>query len=193
MLDGAFRNAVLTQKGARHFEIEVASSPRRAPVRPLVEIIKAFAAASAKGEALWRQAELALEIAGARFNKAETRAILLLHFKQGDADPVSSHLVIDLTSGSRYAAILEDAVGISKPLLEHALSALAQRWCSFYAMGPGGKFSEVRPRLSFVESTDASMTITVERALALCEPQILPEVSAKLDALLKLRMAKRAA
>lgn len=182
----------LTQKGAQHFTLTVASSPRRAPVKALAAIVKEFAAPSAKGEAVWRQGDLVLEIAGVRFNKAETRAILLLHFTQSDLPTVSSHLVLDLTAAeSGYPAILEDAPGLTKAVLEHALEAFARRWCMFYAMGPGGRFSEVRSRLSF--SAEEATVFRVERSLALCEPQIVPDVSAKLDALLKQRSAKRAA
>lgn len=183
----------VSQRTARHYDITISSSPRRAPVQSLTAILKAFAAASATGEAVWRENGATSEIARVRFNKAETRAILLFRFAEGEREAVTAHLVFDLSPGAGvYHAIADEAPRLTRAQLEHGIGALARRHFAFYAMGPRGSFAQAYPRLSFAEAA-APVAFTLERELAACELEIRPDVSVKLDTLLKQRATRLAA
>lgn len=190
MGDGAIVTS--NTRTARHYEITVGSSPRRVPKQSLAAIVKTFAAASAKGDAVWRQGETVFEIARVRFNKSATRAIVLIRFADAGAAEASAHLLIDCAPSTDgiYRAVLEEAPGLTKALLDYAMEALARRLFSFYAMGPGGHFVQAYPRLSFAASSAVPAELMLERAPALCEPEIRPDVSVKLDELLKRRTAR---
>jgi hypothetical protein len=195
-MDGSSPVALQTiQRHALHCEIRIASTPRHAPAQSLAAIVKAFAASSAKREALWLRGQAAFEITQVRFNKAGTRAILLLRHKEADSE-ASAHLVIDLTPSPKdadaYDAILEQAPGLTMQRLELAMQALARRLFEFYFKDASGNFRQAYPGMSFAAHQE-TLTFTVERELAQCESEIRPDVSARLDSLLKRQTSRLAA
>lgn len=180
------------QCSAQHYEIALASAPGHAPVQSLAAIVKAFAAASERGEAIWRRGAVNLQIARVRFNKTGTRAILLLHSADADGASVSVHLVIDLDpNAGAYRTILQQAPGLTKASVEQGLQGLAGRLFEFYFKDRSGSFSKATPRLSFTAHSEE--VFAIESELAQCEPEIRPDISAKLDALLRRQATKRAA
>jgi hypothetical protein len=174
-----------TQKSALYYVIKVDAPLRNAPVQPLSAIVKAFASASEKGEAVWREGANAFEIARVRFNKTETRAVLLVRYTGPSGALNSAHAVVDLIlRDGAYRAVIEEAPALSKARLEFGMEALSRRLCEAYVANARGQFKKTHPRLSFVTVSEP-IAFDVERASEVCEPDIRPDVSVKLDGLLK--------
>jgi len=180
-----------TQKTALHYEITVGSPLRGAPQQSLAAIVKAFAAAAEKGEAVWREGANAFEIMRVRFNKTETRAVLLLRYADPSGALNTAHMLVDLIArDGAYRAVIEEAPALNKARLEFGMEALARRLFEYYVATARGQFKKTHPRLSFVAAGEP-VAFEIERASLVCEPEIRADVSLKLDGALK-RFARAA-
>jgi hypothetical protein len=82
---------------------------------------------------------------------------------------------------------------LSKTRLEFGMEALTRRLCEGYVPTLRGQFRKTHPRLVFDVVAGEPVAFVLERASLLCEPEIRPAVSVKLDALLRQRAAQLAA